>query len=305
MQMEISSKFVGTSLRSLEVSVTARQTMNYAAAVGDDNPRYFHDETAEGIIAPPMFAVSLTWPICGRISEYLQAEDFPWELLLTQVHYTEHLEFHRPILPGERLVIRGKVAAMIPRKAGTLIVLKFDAHDAADHPVFTEHIGGMMRGVKCPDGGSGAQDLPSVSASPLNENVIWEAQLFVDPLAPFIYDGCTDIHFPIHTSRKFASDVGLPGIIHQGTSTLAYAARELVNREAGSNPALLKTLACRFTGMVLPGSDIRVRMNGRQTTDIGVLVSFDVLNAEGKKAISDGSALLAIAKQSFLKITKY
>jgi acyl dehydratase len=124
--------------------------------------------------------------------------------------------------------------------------------------------------------------------------VIWEAPLAVDPLAPFIYDGCTDIHFPIHTSRKFAHDVGLPGIIHQGTATLAYVARELVNREAGGNPALLKALACRFTGMVLPGSDIRVRMTGRQTSDSGMLVAFDVLNAEGKKAISDGSALLAM-----------
>ena len=293
--MEISSKFVGTTLRNLEVSVTARQTMNYAAAVGDSNPRYFHDETPEGIIAPPMLAVALTWQISGRISEYLQAENFPWELLLTQVHYTEHLEFHRPIMPGERLFIRGKVAAMIPRKAGTLIVLKFDARDAADHPVFTEHIGGMMRGVSCPDGGAGAEDIPSVSASPLSDTVIWEARLFVDPLAPFIYDGCTDIHFPIHTSRKFASDVGLPGIIHQGTATLAYAARELVNRETGGNPALLKTLACRFTGMVMPGSDIRIHLTGRQTTDSGVLVYFEVLNAEGKKAISAGSALLAKA----------
>jgi hypothetical protein len=46
--------------------------------------------------------------------------------------------------------------------------------------------------------------------------------------------------------------------------------------------------------MVLPGSDIRVRMTGRQTSDSGMLVAFDVLNAEGKKAISDGSALLAM-----------
>ena len=293
--MEISSRFAGTPLRNLEVTVTARQSMNYAAAVVDDNPRYFHDETPEGIIAPPMLAVALTWQIVGHISEYLQAGDFPLELLLTQVHYTEHLQFHRPILPGERLFIRGKVAAMIPHKAGTLVVLKFDARDAVDNPVFTEHIGGMMRGVQCPDGGSGSEDLPLIAAPPLSKTVIWEATLSVDSLAPFIYDGCTDIHFPIHTSRKFARDVGLPGIIHQGTSTLAYAARELVNREASGNPALLKTLACRFTGMVLPGSDIRVRMTGRQTADSGMLVSFEVLNAEGKKAISNGSALLALA----------
>ncbi len=293
--MEISSRFVGTLLRSLEVTVTARQTMNYAAAVGDSNPRYFHDDTPEGIIAPPMLAVALTWQISGRISEYLQASDFPWELLLTQVHYTEHLQFHRSVRPGERLFIQGKVATMIPHRAGTLVVLEFDARDSTDHPVFTEHIGGMMRDVSCPDGGAGAEDLPAISVPLLSGAVIWEALFSVDHLAPFIYDGCTDIHFPIHTSRKFAHDVGLPGIILQGTATLAYAARELVNREAGGNPDLLKALACRFTGMVLPGSDIRVRMTGRQNADSGMLVAFDVLNTEGKKAISDGSALLAMA----------
>jgi len=89
----------------------------------------------------------------------------------------------------------------------------------------------------------------------------------VDPLAPFIYDGCTDIHFPIHTSRKFAHDVGLPGIIHQGTATLAYAARELVNREAGGNPALLKNTRLSFYGNGTAGSDIMVRMTGRQTAN--------------------------------------
>lgn len=57
--------------------------------------------------------------------------------------------------------------------------------------------------------------------------------------------------------------MGLPGIIHQGTATLAYAARELVNREARGNPALLKALACRFTGMVRPGSDDRTADRGQ------------------------------------------
>jgi len=291
--MELSSRFVGTPLRVLETWVTARQTMNYAAATGDPNPSYFNDTRAEGVIAPPMMAVSLTWQITERIWDYLQAEDFPREVLLTQVHYTEHLRFHRPMRPGDRLFIRGKVAAILPRKAGMLVVLRFDALDEREQPVFTEHIGGMMRGVRCPDGGAGSEDLPHLPGEAADEEGFWEATLTVDPLAPFVYDGCTNIHFPIHTSAQFARDVGLPGIILQGTATLAFAARELVNREAGGNPALLKALACRFTGMVLPGSVIRIRMTGRQNVNDGRLARFTVLNGEGGKAISDGSALLS------------
>ena len=291
--MELSSRFAGTPLRTLETRATARQTMNYAAATGDFNPRYFDDTQAEGVIAPPMTAVALTWRISGRIWDYLLADDFPREVLLTQVHYTEHLRFHRPVRPGDHLYIQGKVAAIVPRKAGTLVVLRFDALDERELPVFTEHIGGMMRGVRCPDGGAGLEDLPPLPGEEPEAEGFWEAPVTVDPLAPFVYDGCANIHFPIHTSAKFARDVGLPGIILQGTATLAFAARELVNREAGGDPARLQSLACRFTGMVLPGSVIRIRMTGMQEADDGRLVRFIVLNGEGGKAISGGAALLA------------
>jgi acyl dehydratase len=267
--------------------------MNYAAATGDFNPCYFDDTQAEGVIAPPMMAVALTWQISGRIWDYLQAEDFPREVLLTQVHYTEHLRFHRPVRPGDHLLIRGKVAAIFPRKAGTLVVVRFDALDEREQPVFTEHIGGMMRGVRCLDGGAGSEDLPLLPEEAADEEGFWEAPLTVDPLAPFVYDGCTDIHFPIHTSAQFARDVGLPGIILQGTATLAFAVREMVNREAGGDPVQMQSLACRFTGMVLPGSIIRIRMTGIQEVADGRLVRFIVLNGGGEKAIRGGIALLS------------
>jgi acyl dehydratase len=103
--------------------------MNYGAAVGDNNPIYFNDERAGGIIAPPMFAVALTWPICERIWEFIQVDDFPKELLGTLVHYTEHLTFHRTVRPGDHLTVKGCIAAILPHKAGTLMVLRLAAVD--------------------------------------------------------------------------------------------------------------------------------------------------------------------------------
>jgi acyl dehydratase len=117
---------------------------------------------------------------------------------------------------------------------------------------------------------------------------LWESVISIDPLAPFIYDGCTNIHFPIHTSVKFAHQVGLPGIIHQGTATLALAVHNILNKEAGGDPHRLATLYCRFTGMVLPGSAIRVRLTGKNQVSGGTDLFFTVLNAEEKRAINDG-----------------
>ena len=107
-----------------------------------------------------------------------------------------------------------------------------------------------------------------------------------------MYDGCTDIVFPIHTSPAFAKMVGLPGVILQGTATLALAVRELINREAGGDPDRLESVGCRFAGMVLPDSTIGVRLLGREPGPAGTGLFFEVINAQGQPAVRHGHALL-------------
>ena len=284
----ITSDFVGAVLREHVCRISARQTMNYAAAVGDSNPLYFDDERPEGIVAPPLFPVAMTWPIVENIADYIEAAGFPKEILFTQVHYSEHLHIHRPTAPGGPVIIRGVIAAILPHRAGTHVVIRFDATDAEGQALFTEHIGAMMRGVRCADNGKGGETLPVVPRKPETSAALWESMISVDPLAPFIYDGCTNIHFPIHTSVKFAHQVGLPGIIHQGTSTLAMAVHNILNREASGDSRRMVSLYCLFTGMVMPGAAIRILLTGRNEGNDGTDLFFTVLNAEDKQAIRDG-----------------
>jgi acyl dehydratase len=82
--------------------------------------------------------------------------------------------------------------------------------------------------------------------------------------------------------------VGLPGIIHQGTATLAVAVHNILSRETGGDPHRLATVYCRFSGMVLPGSAIRVRLTGKNRESGKTDLFFVVLNAEEKLAISNG-----------------
>ena len=286
--MELSSKFVGTRLKDFNLSVTWRDTMNYAAAVEDHNPAYFDDEQAGGIVAPPMFSVAATWPVSERISEFIDTDNFPRDVIATQVHYTEHLVFHSPILPGSSLTIKGELAAILPHRAGTHVVIRFDAIDEKGNAVFTEYIGALMRGVKCTDGGRGGDSLPPVPKAPEGDSILWDSDIHIDPLRTFIYDGCSRIFFPIHTSVNFAHRVGLPGIILQGTATLAYAIREITDREAGRDPNAIEEISCRYTSMVLPGSDIRVRCTCREDSGNRNDIFFDVLNSAGERAISRG-----------------
>ena len=290
--MKLDTDFAGMCFKEFQTDITWRRTMNYAAAVGDHNPLYFDDEREGGVIAPPMFAVAVTWPISGRIWEYIESDNFPKEILATQVHFTEHLLFHRPVRPGDRLTIKGSIAQISPHKAGTLVVIRYHAADDQGRPVFTEYLGGLMRGVQCCGDAKNAEPLPIVPEHRGQGQPDWEIPIFIDQLAPFVYDGCTNIFFPIHTSVAFARGLGLPGIILQGTATLAYAIREIINREAQGNPHALGSVACRFTGMVVPGSEVRVILSGRKSDDAGTDLFFKVFNAAGSAAISDGYARL-------------
>lgn len=291
--MKLDSGIVGKELESLERKVTWRDTMNYAAGVGDTNPLYLDDTAGSGIMAPPLFAVAVTWPFIENVREQLEGA-VPPEILMTMVHATEHLIFHRPVRPGMRLRVDGRVAAVVPSPRGTRMVLRLDARDEQGREVFTEYGGAVFRGVACTDAGRGAECLPEVPVPEEPPGPLWESRIPISPEAAHLYDGCSGIVFAIHTSRAFARAVGLPDTILQGTATLALSAREVVNREARGDARRLREIACRFTDMVRPGSDIRVQLLGRSESAAGRRVGFRVLNAEGRAAIRDGHALVEI-----------
>ncbi len=285
--MKLNSQQTGTRLKPYSTDISWRQTTNFAAAIADPNPIYFDDKGESGIVAPPTFPVAVTWPVLSRLGEFIDSEEFPKDVLLTQVHYTEHLILHRLIRPGDSLTLDGEIVAIVPHRAGTHAVIRLTATDNTDQPVFTEYIGAMLRGVEC-EGEAGQDALPKTPVFDPNTTPAWTSPHTVDPLAPYIYDGCTDIEFPIHTSPKFATQVGLPGIILQGTATLAYAVRDIIANETGGNPAAIKEIACSFTGMVMPGTDIEICCLGSREEGRYTHLFFEVINAKNKKAIRNG-----------------
>jgi acyl dehydratase len=170
--------------------------------------------------------------------------------------------------------------------------VRFEAKDAEGRPVFTEYEGGFYRGVRCADEGRTEGDLFEAPAAPETDAPAWEKTIHIDPLAAHVYDGCTGLSFPIHTSKRFAQDVGLADPILQGTATLSIALREVIDNEAAGDPTRVKALSCCFRGMVFPGTDIAMRLLANREDEAGEHVFYEVLNKEGKKAIADGYVLL-------------
>lgn len=84
-----------------------------------------------------------------------------------------------------------------------------------NEPLFTEHSGALLRDVRC----------------------------------------TAAIHFPIHTSPRYAKRVGLDGIILQGTATSTLAVRELVACEAAGDPRRLRSLTRQRSKIGLHNTD--------------------------------------------------
>lgn len=285
--MKLNPDLVGTRLKPYQAQITSRQTTNYAVAIQDNNSVYFDDRKKEGVVGHPLFPVSVTWPVLSRLDQFIEAKDFPMDVLLTQVHYSEHLILHRLIRPDDMLTLTGSLNAFLPHRAGTHAIIALEAVDGKGALVFTEYIGAMLRGVDC-GLGKLAEELPVVPETKDEDGLIWQSDIFIDPLQPYVYDGCTNIEFPIHTSPNFAQAVGLPGIILQGTSTLAYAVREMVNREANMDPSNIEEIACNFTGMVTPGTQIQVCCTEKKAHQNHINLFFQVKNHENQKAIRNG-----------------
>jgi len=159
--MKLNSGLVGTRLKNYQTKISWRETTNHAAAVQDNNPRYFDDREEAGIVSHPMFAVAVTWPVLSRLETFIDSKEFPKEVLLTQVHYSEHLILNRLIQPGDELSITGILQAFLPHRAGTHAIIRLNAEDGNGEPVFTEYIGAMLRGVDCGKGGR-AGELPLI-----------------------------------------------------------------------------------------------------------------------------------------------
>jgi len=289
--MEISSSLVGRKSKPYVIELDSRRTMSFAAGVDDPNPLYIDDARDGGIIAHPMLPVALTWHMTLYRDRFWDAEDFSDEISAQQVHYSETLEIHRPMRPGETVTIEAEVAAVIPHRAGTHLVVQYQGTSAGE-PVFTEWAGAMLRDVGCSDSGAGKDAVPENKRFPKPEQPPWEARIPIDTLAAHRYDACGDIHNPIHTSRAFAQAVGLPDTILHGTATLALAMREVVNREAGGNAARVAAVRANFTGMVPLDSEIRVESLGSEADGELHHHHFLVWNAEDKRAIRNASVSL-------------
>ncbi len=262
------------------VTVDARWLMAYAAALGENDPRYYDTQAPDGPAAHPLFPVCYEWPLAQALRDKAMDE----AVARRGVHAFHNLVVHRPPRAGEGLRASARVVRVQAVRAGALVVIRFTTTDRSGVAVSTTDHGSIYRGVALegPELAPAAADAASSSGEP--GAVRWEIPTDIPLQLAHVYTECARIHNPIHTDAAVARAAGLPAIILHGTATLALAVSRVVGRELAGDPARVRGVAARFTGMVTLPSRVVVR--GRAAA--AGAIAFDALGPDGEPVLSDG-----------------
>ena len=125
---------------------------------------------------------------------------------------------------------------------------------------------------------------PLPGPPPTAPGVRWSTLVEVAANAALVYTECARIWNPIHTDVAVAQRAGLSAPILHGTATLALAVSRVIARDLGGDPARVRQVRGRFTGMVPMPSTFTVR---GQPAD-GPGVSFDAVGPDGAPVLSQG-----------------
>lgn len=231
-----------------EESYAPRDAILYALGLGlgtdplDAGDLRFLDERALAVL--PTFAVTRCTPGMW-IRDPTLGVDFG-----KLVHSAQWAEFPAPLRPSARVRGSARVVSLTDRGEGkgAVLVLERTIADADGGPIYCRlHQTLLLRG----NGGFGGLPAPREQAVPLPDQPDARATFAVSPRAALIYRLSGDWN-PLHLDPDVAARAGFSRPILHGLASYGIAG-VAVSRALGRDPASQAMLACRFSGVVLPG----------------------------------------------------
>jgi acyl dehydratase len=272
---------VGAATGTHTALIDARWLMAYAAALGESDPRYFDTGRDGGPLVHPLFPVCYEWPPAVELRERVIGR----ALAPRSVHATHHLVIHRPPRTGDRLRTTGRVAGARQGRSGVLLVVRLETVDRDGQPVTTTDYGSVYRGVEL-EGEKRPIEAPVDLRATVRDGgtgpVRWTETVEVSARAAHVYTECARIWNPIHTDVTVARAAGLPRQILHGTATLAFAVSRVVTRDLDGDPALVREVTARFTGMVFMPGTLAIRAHG----PAGAAIAFDAVDGGGAPVLA-------------------
>src|SRR6266851_2901242 len=282
--MPLNKSCVGKTYPPLTTEVTLDAIQKYARAYNDDNPAFFDANRPSGIVAPPMFAVTVTWNalMTAVLDPNLQAD------LIRLVHGGQDMEFINPIRPGDIITASAKIISIETKASGETMTVELHASNQSGHEVNKTLFSAFIRG------GRNRDAVRAESAERIAEHARGEPDFTVvqkiDDDQTYRYAEASGDRNPIHTDANIAKMAGLPGIIVHGLCTMAFTSRVAIDKLCSGDPTRLKRLRVRFSRPVLPGQTITTKIwPDTEKTDRQIF-TFETYNPNNQPVIKSGLA---------------
>jgi len=283
--MPLNQACVGRQYPPVTTNVTLDAIQNYARAYNDDNPAFFDSSRPGGIVAPPMFGVSVSWDALMRamMDPDLHAD------LLRLVHGEQDMEFPNPIRPGDVITASAKVISIETKPTGETMTVELNAANQKGQPVQKTLFIAFIRGRRNREAAaSEARPVEPVRGQP-----IFSVAQTIDKDQTYRYAEASGDRNPIHVDENIARMAGLPGIIVHGLCTMAFTSKVAIDNLCGGDPARLKRLHVRFSRPVLPGQTITTKVWSDGEKGGRKVFAYETFNPDGQAVIKGGIAEVA------------
>jgi acyl dehydratase len=279
--MPLNKSCIGKEFAPVTTEVTAVAIQKYARAYNDDNPAFFDAARPGGLVAPPMFAVVVSWS--STLNAVMDPES--GADLLRLVHGEQDMSFLAPIRPGDRITSRAKITGIDTKATGETMTVDLNAVNqngvAVNHSVFSAFIRG-----------GGRRSSPQETRTdepPGGEPMLTVAQS-IDADQTFRYAEASGDRNPIHVDENVARMAGLRGIIVHGLCTMAFTSKVMIDNLCDGDPTRLKRLRVRFSRPVRPGETITTRVWPQGEREGRRAFAYQTSASDGQAVIRGGIA---------------
>jgi acyl dehydratase len=282
--MPLNKSCVGKTYPPVTTEVTLDAIQKYARAYNHDNPAFFDANRPNGIVAPPMFAVTVTWNalMTAVLDPSLQAD------LLRLVHGEQDMEFTNPIRPDDIISASAKIISIETKASGETMTVELNASNQTGQQVNKTLFSAFIRG------GRNRDAVRAESAERIVEPARGEPNFTVaqkiDDDQTYRYAEASGDRNPSHTDANIAKMAGLPGIILHGLCTMAFTSKVAIDKLCAGDPTRLKRLRVRFSRPVLPGQTITTKIWPDPDRKI---FTFETYNQNNQPVIKDGLVEIA------------
>ena len=283
--MPLNKACVGREYPPVTTNVTLDAIQNYARAYNDLNSAFFDQSRPGGIVAPPMFGVTVIWDAAMRV---MMDSDLNADFLRL-VHGEQDMEFLNPIRPGDVVTAAAKITSIETKATGETITIEVNAANQKGQPVEKILFIAFIRGSRNRE--AAASEPRAIE--PDRGAPIFSVAQTIDKDQTFRYAEASGDRNPIHVDENIAKMAGLPGIIVHGLCTMAFTSKVAIDNLCAGDPTRLKRLRVRFSRPVLPGQTITTKIWADGDRHGRKVFAYETFNPDGQAVIKGGIAEVA------------